>query len=225
MGMTFKWDASKFDQIAERAGGKGLEAAANLGAEYARVSIGIDHGGMRSIPGNPPNSQSGNLRRRIVWVGPKMMGPGKAAYGTDVRYGGALERGAVIHAKNVKYLTIPLNDKAAKALQRARSVRNIPDLVWRPPFGGKVNALHGGVMGKMIGGKRRVVVEGATYNKIVTKGRGKPRFEAWFALKSQVMISARPYLRPAFYKNRAAITDKFVEAAKREFIAAAGSAA
>jgi len=193
MAMTFKWTGDAWAKAAVPAAEKGLEEVAKFCAEKARVSIGRNHGGVASQPGMPPNSQTGNLRRRIAWVGAAQVGRLRAAFGTDVKYGRYLEFGARPRARD-KYLTVPLTVQAAKALRRVKTVRAIPGLKWHPPRKG--NTRSGGVLGKIVSKK----------------------FVAWFALMTDVTIKARPWLRPAFFNNSHEAGQIFARVAVRELL-------
>lgn len=203
---TFNWQGGAFNRRVIRAANAGISAAAMSLAETARRSFGVNHGGVPSVPGRPPNTQTGNLRRRIAWVGPRVMGDLRAAYGTDVAYGRHLEFGAKPVAKRAKYLTVPITDRAVKLLRRFGSVRNIPGLVWSPSkkkakkssdrvasTRGRKRARFGGYLGFRSGGV----------------------FEPMFVLVKSVRILARPWLRPSVAAGRSQAVRAFQAAANR----------
>ncbi len=90
-----KWDDG-WQRRFQAATDAGLTGVAEKAADYAARSMGTDHGGVPSKPGDPPNVQTSNLRNNISFGSPESLGtPGQSAYGTNVEYGRFLEQGTV----------------------------------------------------------------------------------------------------------------------------------
>ncbi len=171
---------AQFLAAVEQSVGDGVMGMAIETQGIAIRKFGKQHGGSPSKPGAYPNSQTGRLRNDINVA---KLGPKTAAVGTATEYGRHLEFGANPKAKNVKYLTVPLNRKAALARRRLGTIRSLK-LDYRPPAGGKRGGNYGGVLGKTIG-----------------KGP-RAKFEPWFALYKSVRIAPRPWLRRSWRENR-----------------------
>lgn len=179
---------------------KGLTAAAAVMADQASQLL---NGPSPSAPGSPPGNDTGLLHNSIRFVSPESLGTNlKAAFGTAVPYGRHLEFGAVISAKNTKYLPVPV-DRALAATMRRRSskglssglfgysggssVRSIPGLKYIPPAKG---ANNGGRL--VLESSARVNVRGPK-----KKTRGVSAGKTVFVLKKQVTIKAHPWIRRA----------------------------
>lgn len=143
-----------------------LFAGALVCADRAVRNFGANHGGVPSLPGNPPNSQSGHLRNSVTAVHSKDLGvPLAAAFGTNVPYGRYLEFGA--NPKGKPWLTIPVHPEAKRASRRGQGARS-----FRLRFQKTRN--------------------GALLVKDVPGNRG--RSEVWYVLKHEVHIAPRPWL-------------------------------
>lgn len=94
-------------------------------------------------------------------------------YTSGVAYARIQEFGGLIKAKSSKYLTIPVNDQAARLRGRTTTLRSL-NLTFVP-------------------GHHR----GVAFLWKTTKGKNA-RSELMFVLKPTVRLPARPYLRPAF---------------------------
>lgn len=202
---TVTFDSSRFESLLIRAVNDGLAAAADVGADTAKRSFGSDHGGVPSSPGNPPNSQTGNLQGSIKYAHPDALGtPLHAAYGTPVEYGRHLEFGATVTAKRTKYLPVPVNAAARKmATQNATNgvglrTRNLSLQIRKP------------------GGVLKLFLMETTPKTGAIKKNG-----AVFVLKKSVRIAARPWLRRSADDGRSAMQAAFVEKAKAFMQAAA----
>lgn len=102
--------------------------------------------------------------------------------GTNKIYGRLMQLGGIIQPKTKKALTIPLTEAAGKAAERVSSVREIPDLQFRPSKGGGPSGNSIGVLGK--------VAKGTSKKKKYNKGDFLPMF----ALMRKVKIPPRPFL-------------------------------
>lgn len=181
--VSVQWDGANFLKAAEDSGQKALFAGAVMAADFAVRSFGRQHGGVPSLPGMPPNTQSGQLRNSIAAVGMGAVGRLRAAYGTNLRYARILEVGGLIRPTRAKMLAVPLTKKAAMESRRVTSIRQIPGLV------------H-------IRTKRNVQL-------LVKKIPGKrARWEPWFRLQAASLIAPRPYLSPVYRRHKATIDER-----------------
>lgn len=140
-----------------------------------------------SAPGTPPNIQRGFLVRAITHE-PSVNLRSRVGVSRNVKYAAIHEYGGVVAAKG-KYLTIPVNIQAKRAIERSGSVRNIRGLtLLRSKRGNLVLVPELGKSGRRVSGPV-------------------------FVLKKSVTIPKRPYLRPAVEKNLPAIRD----AGQREY--------
>lgn len=177
---------ARFQVAHQAAVDNAMKVLAETAASTARLSMGTNHGGVPSAPGQPPHTQhTGDLRRTTVSAGPALMGrPGVSSFGSNVTYGRILELGGTITAKG-KMLTIPLNRQAALKSGRPG---------WNPHT-------EPGLFLLKRKGRAPLLVKSKGGGK---SGNGKgARIELWFALVPRVKIAARPFLRPA---ARSAIT-------------------
>ncbi len=146
-----------------------LFAGALLAADQAVRNFGRGHGGVPSLPGRPPNSQTGNLRNSVTAVHARDLGVDlAAAYGTNVPYGRYLEFGA--RPKGSPWLTIPVSKEAKAASRRGLGARS-----FRLRF---VKTKNAALLVKDIPGRNA-------------------RMEVWYVLKHEVYIAPRPWLRRA----------------------------
>jgi phage gpG-like protein len=123
-----------------------------------------------SPAGGPPGTVTGNLRQSIQSTDPEN---GYAKVYTNWKYAAIQENGGIIRARNVKYLTIPMNVRAAKLRANTASLRTLN--------------LH------FTKGHR----PGLAF-LWETRGKGKnSRSELMFMLKPSVRLPARPFMRPA----------------------------
>lgn len=88
--MSIQWDDNRIKAAILQAANKGIEAAGDVVANRAVTLIGNDHGGVPSLPGNPPNTQTGTLHKSITRT---VAEAGKVLVGTAVEYGPYLEFG------------------------------------------------------------------------------------------------------------------------------------
>lgn len=108
-------------------------------------------------------------------------------FGSNLPYAKTMAVGAIVRPKTRKYLTVPVNRAARRAVQQGKTARDIPGLVFRQKRG------KDPVLG-------------------MVKGRGKRSgFEVWFVLKKRVVIAARPWHRLALSRGRDAIVGGFRE--------------
>jgi hypothetical protein len=89
-GKNITWNDARLTAAIDAAANAGLSALAEVVADTAVRSFGINHGGVPSIPGNPPNSQLGLLYWSIKWVASTNL---VSYVGTGVKYGYWLEFG------------------------------------------------------------------------------------------------------------------------------------
>lgn len=189
-----------FPAMVRAAANAGLTGAAMALADGMTRTFGSNHGGVTSLPGMPPNSQTGNLRGSI---GYRPVEDGESRAGTDVKYGAYLEKGAIIRPKNGKAIVIPLSRAAAKLLRdhggRARSVVNALKFDRAKPL-------------RFIKTKNGLLIARA-YG--ITKGRAAgTKSEPMFLVTKRAVIKPRPWLRPAYIQSLPQMKINFVRAAK-----------
>lgn len=164
--VNIKWDGDGFLRHVRSATNDAVFAGALVCADQAVRNFGRAHGGVPSLPGKPPNSQSGHLRNSVTAVHSKDLGIQlAAAFGTNVKYGRYLEFGA--NPKGKPYLTIPIHPDAKRASRRGQSARS-----FRLRF---VKTKKQALLVKDVPGRHA-------------------RIEVWYVLKRQVRIAPRPWL-------------------------------
>jgi hypothetical protein len=84
------WDDGKLNRAIDAAANAGLTGLAEVVADTAVALFGINHGGVPSLPGNPPNTQLSQLRNSVVFVPSTNL---ISYVGTGVNYGRWLEFG------------------------------------------------------------------------------------------------------------------------------------
>lgn len=149
----------------------GLTLAAISAASSIKASFAKNGKFRPSNQGYPPNRNRGLLYNSISST------PGEnlsaSVYTSGVSYAAIQEFGGLVKAKSSKYLTIPVNDQAARLRERTVTLRSL-NLTFVP-------------------GPHR----GVAFLYKTTKGKNA-RSELMFVLKPTVRLPARPYLRPAF---------------------------
>ena len=157
----------------------GLTLAAISAVGSIRASFAKNGKYRPSIPGQPPGRTNDLLYNGLSSTkGDKLVA---TIYTSGVAYAKKHEQppgtSGLIKAKSSKYLTIPLNDQAARMRETASTLRSL-NLTFVP-------------------GKHRGVAFLAQ-----TKGRGKnAKSTLMFMLKPTVRLPARPFLRPAFQSH------------------------
>jgi hypothetical protein len=112
VSVTFRWTPEQFKAAVGQAIDKGLKDAAMVGSDIAARQLGTQHGGKPSKPGNPPNSQTGTLRRSHGW---ELNRPRVARYGVGVFYGPILQDP---NRLNRPWLLIPIQRHRQRLNQR-----------------------------------------------------------------------------------------------------------
>lgn len=175
-------DLRKLDAMmarSRRAANAGLTAMAASAEGFVRNGMGRGARHTSSAPGSPPNIQRGALVRGITHE-PSVNLRSRVGVSRNVKHAAIHAYGGVVTAKG-KYLTKPVNIQAKRAIERSGSVRNIRGLtLLRSKRGNLVLVPELGKSGRRVSGPV-------------------------FVLKKSVTIPPRPYLRPAVYKNIAAI--------------------
>lgn len=164
-----EWHGEQFRGVLTSAVVDGLNTVAEHLRSHVQRKIARRGGGVPSAPGQPPTTQSGQLRGRIG-VRRANAGDLSASVSAGVRYARILELGGTITPTRSRYLTVPLSDKARKIRRRTPDLRSLK-LDWMPS-----RRASGGLLGHR------------------TRGGG---FRALFALVPRVHIMPRPYLMPA----------------------------
>jgi phage gpG-like protein len=176
MAMRMEWHGDLVQAMANRAVRAGLMECAlavqkNIQRQLKQKMTPRDSA-TQSTPGNPPGLLTGALVRSIQVDKSKIDNALPAVrIGTSLEYAAVHEFGKPIRAKNVRNLTVPLNDTARSLRRRFKSLRQIPGLKLWP--GGKV-------LGRFIG------------------PRSKKRWEGLFLLVPMIKMPMRPFMRPGF---------------------------
>lgn len=182
------WDWSKlqpFVNAVKTACDAGALGGAKALQEDIQRSFGR-HGRYKSAPpGSPPNRRRSSLVNSIQVV---LSGPMQAKVGSNLPQARTLEFGRHIAARNSRFLTIPLNEAAARQNEKTGGMRTTPGGV-RFFRSRKLNLIAVGG-GKVKRPQRKKNSAGQT---IHVSPPGQPR---WL-LKDTVSIAARPFLRPA----------------------------
>ena len=148
-------------------------------------------GATRSIPLTPPGVQTGALRRSIQ-IDSTHLGDDapRVRVGTDLVYAAIHEKGGIIRPKRVKALPVPLNDDARAMLRDAPggSLRNVPGLFIFKTRTGRT------FLARLLSGRR-----GKTQERV--------GMQLLFALRSEVYMPVRPFIRPAFERAKPAILE------------------
>lgn len=176
-------DLRKLDAMmarSRRAANAGLTAMAASAEGFVRNGMGRGARHTSSAPGSPPNIQRGALVRGITHE-PSVNLRSRVGVSRNVPYAAMHEYGGTLTARG-KYLTIPVNVQAKRALERGGTVRKL-DLI---PIRSK---------------RGNLVLVPKPYKN------GKQRKGPVVLLRRSITLSPRPYLRQAVYKNLAAIRD------------------
>lgn len=162
---------------------RGIMASAILFQNELKLELNKQRSIGRATSGQPPRSLTGDLKRSIQ-IDDTNIKSLIARVGTNKVYARILEYGGTIKSKGKK-LTVPLNDKARRMLQRSGSVTKYKNLKFI--ISKKGNALLG-----------------------LVKGR-KKEFEPLFILKDKVKINPHPYFRPVIKRIMPKIKAKLKE--------------
>lgn len=229
MSVTITDNSAAWFARLDRAIGNGLTSAAMVLADTVVREFGSNHGGYRSAPGMPPNSQSGELRNSIGYTkAEKGTGAWKAVVGSSLAYPAYLNDGATIKPKNTKMLMIPLTREAERGVRRFGSPRGFLSSLgakvrWVPIVKGrkylviKAKPKPGAIArsavptkpsGQTVSHSGHV---GPAGRKIIEKG------EALFlATVGPVRIDPRPWAKPALTKAKTGMEAAFRSTVRRE---------
>jgi hypothetical protein len=179
-GLTFVVDQQRLKSVTDAAVNAGLNRAAAVAVRAIKQSFSKNGKFRPSAPGTPPNRNRGLLANSISST--KAENKIVYVYSSGVAYAKKHEQppgySGLIKAKSSKYLTIPMNDQAARMRERTSSLRLL-NLTYIP-------------------GKHRGVAF-----LWLPKGKGKRmKSTLMFMLKPSVRLPARPFLRPAFENPR-----------------------
>lgn len=180
----------KFINTVRRAAASGTLSVAKLGQNDLRNN-GFSRTGRytSSAPGTPPNIRRGFLRRSFqVRSGVSL----NAFIWSDSKYALIHERGGIIRPKNVKHLTVPKNEAAARFLETkgTNSLRNYDFMFF------------------VSKGKKFLVGQfGVKSGEYYTNARGKrvrriSNYAPLIELKRSVRIPRRPYVKPMLDRIR-----------------------
>lgn len=186
--MSAQWNTAGLMARIRTAANAALLTAAEDGANAARDSIGRAPYGTHSQPGEPPNWQTGELHRSIV---ARKGDDWQANFGSTSKHGVWMEKGVpLIKPIKGQYLPVPIN-LAAQIM--ARRVAGGNGMLRTQNLQLIVNKE-----------KHQALLVEMTRNRTKQKKNG-----AVFVLKRSVTIKPRPWLRPAYDKNKARILGVF----------------
>lgn len=165
-----------------------LTDAAMRGSEVVRQ--GFQRLGGSSAPaGTPPAIQTGHLKRSVTWASPQDLGtPGKAAIGTNVKYGRYQEKGAYITPKKARALAVPISREAKRASAKGLGPRSMPNLF-------------------MLSRKGR--------DPLLAVKRARGALKIMYVLKKSVRLKPRPWLKPGFEKAKPLIRSAFASSLRQ----------
>jgi hypothetical protein len=196
--VTMTVDTAKLKAKLEKAVNTGVYQAALVYEAFIKDSFTKTPVGTHSAPGQPPGTQTNNLRKSVTALPPKN---GRSIIHTSkIKYAAMMEFGGTVRAKGGKFLPVPLNNEAKRLQAKA--------------IGGLKNSpvpLH---IVRTKTGRLFLVKHLTRKGKNATKLLGS---QMMFILKKSVTIAARPYMRPA--EQNAALyvkaTDAFAAGVKQ----------
>lgn len=154
----------------------GLGAAALVAATRIRQSFAKNGKFRPSAPGSPPNRHNSTLYNAIASTkGENLVA---TVYTSDVEYARVQEFGGTITPKSKKYLTVPLNEAAARDREKTKTLRSL--------------ALN---LVKTRNGKLMLT---QAVNQRGYKGAKKVAGTPMYLLVRSVTLPPRPYMRPQF---------------------------
>lgn len=173
----------------------GLSAAALRLADVIVRRFGRNHGGVPSMPGGVPNSQSGNLRASIQST---RASGGTAFVGSSLAYARYLEHGAVVRPRNGRAIVIPLDPGIARQMRNGVKPRSI------------INAL------KFDKSRPLAWVKARTGGIVIMQSRGRGKAKTMvplMLLTARSVIAPRPWAKPGVVAARQDMERAFVSAA------------
>jgi hypothetical protein len=162
-------DKPRLQQLLGEAANHGVDRAATQCVRFIKNSFVKTTRFAHSPAGGPPGTGTRKLQQSITATPAKN---GRAIVGTNVLYALKQERGGVIKPTTSKYLTIPVNDRAAQMRANTKDLRT-KNLTFR-------KGRHPGV----------------AFLWRTVKGKNA-RSELMFVLKRSVRLQPRPFIRPA----------------------------
>jgi len=206
---SFTWKGEEFKRKLHEAVKRGLTDASMVLADGVVNVFGVNHGGVASKPGHPPNTQTGHARKSVGYT--KADDDWRSFVGTNVPYLRYLDGGAVIRSRSGKAITIPLSAEAKRMVAavngRARSVINALKF-------DKIRPLR---FFKTANG---ILIVRMASNRSKDRGTG----EAFILLTDHATIHARPWAKPAVKRSRDAMERVFVNTAARQMAVRGGRA-
>lgn len=176
--VTMTVDTAKLKAKLERAVNTGVNRAADVYEAFIKDSFTKTAVGTHSAPGQPPGTQTGNLRRGITHTPAKN---GKSIIHTSkAKYAAMMEFGGTIRAKGGGFLPVPLNAEAKRLQAKSTGgLRNstVPMHILRTKTGRLFLVKH-------------LTRKGKNATKLIGS-------QLMFILKKSVTIAARPYMKPA----------------------------
>lgn len=206
--MITEWNADAIYQKAVKASTAGMTRVGVVLERGLKEIIGRGHGGIPSMPGQPPNSQTNFLRSQIRYEqrDPLIIRAGSGAF-----YGEVLEFGKTIRAKK-KMLLFPISKEMKRRCARGERPRNIIMFLrfnkQRPLQ--YIKTRKGVMIARPLHEVRR--------SSTSVKWGGAPSIgeglELLFFMTPKVTIAPRPWMRPTLAKLRPTLPREFTKAAR-----------
>lgn len=162
-------DRPRLQQLLGDAANHGVDRAATQCVRFIKNSFVKTTRFAHSPAGGPPGTGTRKLQQSITATPAKN---GRSIVGTNVPYARIQELGGTLKPRTKKYLTVPVNDRAAQMRANTKDLRT-QNLTFRKGH-------HPGI----------------AFLWRTTKGKNA-RSELMFVLKRFVRIPARPFMRPA----------------------------
>lgn len=162
-------DRPRLQQLLGDAANHGVDRAATQCVRFIKNSFVKTTRFAHSPAGGPPGTGTRKLQQSITATPAKN---GRSIVGTNVPYARIQELGGTLKPRTKKYLTVPVNDRAAQMRANTKDLRT-QNLTFR-------KGRHPGI----------------AFLWRTTKGKNA-RSELMFVLKRFVRIPARPFMRPA----------------------------
>ena len=158
-------DKPRLQQLLGEAANHGVDRAATQCVRFIKKSFPKTGMYQPSPAGGPPGTGTRELERSITATPAKN---GRAVVGTNVKYARIHELGGILKPTTKKYLTVPVNERAARLRAKYKSLKDAKGLKFATMFGKKF---------------------------LITRSRKRP--EIMFVLVRSVRMPPRPFLRPA----------------------------
>lgn len=212
--MITQWNGDAIYAKAFKASTAGMTRVGVILEKGLKDIIGRNHGGIPSMPGQPPNSQTNNLRGQIRY---EQRDPLTIRAGSGAFYGEVLEFGKTIRAKK-KMLLFPISKEMKRRCARGERPKNIIMFLRfnkrRPLQYIKTRK------GVMIARPLAEVKRSSTSQKWGGPSSVGEGLEMLFFMTPSVTIAPRPWMRPTLAKLGPTLPREFSKEANRVWRAA-----